>query len=129
MKPQKRHLTFTTRVALAICLLLGPALAWSEPGARAEETIQHLIHHVAGSDMTFVRNDSEYTPDEAASHMLKKYRHFRDDIQTADDFIELCATRSLMSGEPYRVIDPQGNERNTSDWLRAELAAMQARGQ
>jgi hypothetical protein len=34
-----------------------------------------------------------------------------------------------MSGEPYRVIDPQGNERHTSDWLRAELAAMQARGQ
>ena len=131
MKPQNRHLTFSTGIALAICLLLGPALAWSEPTARADKTIQHLIGHVAGSDMTFVRNDSEYTPDEAASHMLKKYRHFREDIATPDDFIELCATKSLMSGEPYRVIDSQGNERKTSDWLRAELDAYQAqaRGQ
>ena len=129
MKPQKRHLTFTTGIALAICLLLGPALAWSEPGARTDERIQHLISHVAGSGMTFVRNDSEYTPDQAASHMLKKYRHFRDDISTPDDFIALCASKSLMSGEPYRVIDRQGKAVKTADWLRAELAAYRMRGQ
>ena len=128
MKPQNRHPTFTTGIALAICLLLGPALAWSEPTDWADEAIQYLIGHVAGSDMTFVRNDSEYTPDEAANHMLKKYRHFREDIATPDDFIELCATKSLMSGKPYLVIDPKGNERKTSDWLRAELDAYQAHG-
>ena len=127
MKPQNRHLAFSTGITLAICLLLGPALAWSEPTARADATIRHLINHVAGSDMRFVRNDSEYTPEEAASHKQKKYRHFREDISTPEDFIELCATKSLMSGEPYRVIDPKGNERNTSDWLRNELAIYQAR--
>ena len=129
MKPQNRHLAFSTGITLAICLLLGPALAWSEPTARADATIRHLINHVAGSDMRFVRNDSEYTPEEAASHMQKKYRHFREDISTPEDFIELCATKSLMSGEPYRVIDPKGKERNTSDWLRNELAIYQARTQ
>lgn len=129
MKPQNRHLAFSTGITLAICLLLGPALAWSEPTARADATIRHLINHVAGSDMRFVRNDSEYTPEEAASHMQKKYRHFREDISTPEDFIELCATKSLMSGEPYRVIDPKGKERNTSDWLRNELAIYQARAQ
>ena len=129
MKPQNRHLAFSTGITLAICLLLGPALAWSEPTARADATIRHLINHVAGSDMRFVRNDSEYTPEEAASHMQKKYRHFRDDIDTLEDFIELCASKSLLSGEPYRVIDPKGNERNTSDWLRNELAIYQARAQ
>lgn len=129
MQPQNRHLAFSTGITLAICLLLGPALAWSEPTARADATIRHLINHVAGSDMRFVRNDSEYTPEEAASHMQKKYRHFREDISTPEDFIELCATKSLMSGEPYRVIDPKGKERNTSDWLRNELAIYQARAQ
>jgi hypothetical protein len=59
--------------------------------------------------------------------MKKKYRYFREDIATAEDFIELCATKSLLSGEPYLVIDRQGNESRTSDWLRAELAAWQAR--
>jgi hypothetical protein len=129
MRPQHRHLTFSTGIALAICLVLGPALAWSEPTARTDETIRYLVDHVAGSDMTFVRNDSEYTPAEAASHMLKKYRHFREDIATPEDFIELCASRSLMSGEPYRVIDSQGNERKTADWLRAELAEYREHGQ
>ena len=127
MKPQNRHLVVSIGITLAICLLLGPALAWSEPTARADAIIQHLINHVAGSDMRFVRNGSEYTPDEAASHMQKKYRHFREDISTPGDFIDLCATKSLMSGEPYRVIDPEGNERKTSDWLRDELAIYQAR--
>jgi len=124
-----RHLTFTAGIALALCLLLATGPARSAPNAQIEQTIQHLIGYVSGSDLTFVRNASEYTPKEAAEHMLRKYRHFRDDIDTPEEFIELCATRSLLSGKPYLVIDRQGNERPTSDWLRAELAAYQVRGQ
>ncbi len=127
MKPRNRHLTATPGIALAICLLLTSALARGEPTGPVDATIRHLIGHVAGSELTFVRNDKAYTPVKAAEHMEKKYRHFRDDIATADDFIELCATKSLMSGEPYRVIDPQGNQRKTSEWLRAELATYRVR--
>ncbi len=127
MKPRNRHLTATPGIALAICLLLTCALARGEPTGPVDATIRHLIGHVAGSELTFVRNDQAYTPVKAAEHMEKKYRHFRDDIATADDFIELCATKSLMSGEPYRVIDPQGNQRKTSEWLRAELATYRVR--
>ena len=36
---------------------------------------------------------------EAAEHINKKYRHFRDDIDTPEKFIELCATGSLMTGK------------------------------
>jgi hypothetical protein len=70
-----------------------------------------------------MRNAHGHTPQEAATHLEKKYRYFRDDIETPEDFIELCATRSLLSGKPYRVIDRQGNTTSTSDWLKAELAA------
>lgn len=129
MKLYNRHMTFAAGIALALSLLLAAGPAGSEPTAQVSETIRYLIGQVAGSDMRFVRNDSEYTPDEAAGHMQKKYRHFRDDIDTPEDFIALCATKSLMSGKPYRVIDPLGNELSTSDWLRAELAAWQERGQ
>jgi hypothetical protein len=122
-------MTVAAGIALAVCLLLATGPARSAPTAQIEQTIQHLIGTVSGSNLTFIRNASEYTPDEAAAHMQKKYRHFRDDIETPEDFIELCATRSLLSGKHYRVIDRQGNERRTSDWLRGELAAWQARSQ
>jgi hypothetical protein len=120
---------FAAGIALAVALLLATCPAGSAPTERAEQTIQHLLGYVSGSDLTFVRNASEYTPTEAAEHMLKKYRHFRDDIETPGDFIELCATKSLISGKPYLVIDRQGNVLRTSDWLRAELATWQVRSQ
>lgn len=129
MKPHHRHITFAAGIALALALLLATGPASSAPTEATEQTIQHLLGYVSGSDMTFVRNASEYTPGEAAEHMLKKYRHFRDDIETPEDFIELCATKSLLSGKPYLVIDNQGKQLRTGDWLRAELAAWQVRSQ
>ena len=125
MKTHHRHMAFATGIALAACLLLATGPVRSAPTERIEQTIQHLIGFVSGSDLTFVRNAGEYTPGEAANHMEKKYRHFRGDIETPEDFIELCATKSLMSGKPYLVIDSQGNKLRTSDWLRTELATYQ----
>jgi len=110
---------------LAVFVLLAAGPAGGQPSGRVEQTIRHLIAYVSGSDLRFVRNATTYTPVEAAAHMEKKYRHFRDDIVTAEDFIELCATKSLLSGEPYLVVDSQGNESRTSDWLKAELAVWQ----
>jgi hypothetical protein len=128
MQPLNRHITVVTGITLAVLLLVSLP-ARSEPSGQVEQIIQHLITYVSGSDLRFVRNASEYTPQEAAAHMEKKYRHFRDDIETTEDFIELCATKSLLSGKPYLVVDRQGNETRTSDWLRAELAAWQAHSQ
>lgn len=128
MNSPKRHLAFTAICALALCLALGAAPARGAPTAQVEQTVQHLIGYVSGSGLTFVRNASEYSPKEAAEHMLKKYRHFRDDIDSPERFIELCATKSLMSGRPYLVIDSQGNAVPTGDWLQTELAAYQQHG-
>lgn len=129
MKNHHKHTLFTAGCALLLSLLLAAGPAASAPTERVDATIQYLIDHVAGSELTFVRNTSEFTPGEAAAHMQNKYRHFRDDIESPEDFIELCATRSLMSGKPYLVIDRQGNTHGTGDWLRAELAAFQVHGQ
>jgi hypothetical protein len=127
MKPRTLNFATTASFALAILMLLVAGPACSQPTGEVEHTIDHLFAYVSASDLRFVRNASIYTPSEAAAHMEKKYRHFRDDIETAEDFIALCATKSLVSGKPYRVVDPRGNEIRTSDWLRAELAAWQAR--
>jgi len=125
MQPWNRHIPLAAGIAF-VMLLLAAGPAGSQPSGQDARAIQHLIAYVAGSDMRFMRNTREYTPAEAAAHMEKKYWHFRDDIETAGDFIELCATHSLLSGKPYLVIDRQGQQHPTGDWLRTELAAWQA---
>jgi hypothetical protein len=127
MNSQRRPLPCSRALALGCCLLLATAAAAGAPNTQTEQTIRYLIGYVSGSDLTFVRNAGEYTPHQAAAHLQKKYRHFRDDIDSAEEFIELCATRSLLSGTPYQVIDRQGDLRPTADWLRTELAAYRAR--
>jgi hypothetical protein len=89
MQPLNRHITVVTGVTLAVLLLVSLP-ARSEPSGQVEQIIQHLITYVSGSDLRFVRNASEYTPQEAAAHMEKKYRHFRDDIETTED-LSNCA--------------------------------------
>ncbi len=71
--------------------------------------------------MTFERNRSRYNGSEAAKHINKKYEHFKDEIDTVEKFIELCATGSLMTGKPYVIITGQGEQLPSSDWLNSEL--------
>ena len=129
MKPDNSRRGFAAGLALAVFLLLVAGPGRSEPTDRVDQTIQYLIGYVSGSGLTFIRNAREYTPGEAAGHMNKKYQHFRDDIESPEDFIELCATKSLLSGKPYLVVAGQGKEFRTSDWLRTELAAYQVQSQ
>lgn len=123
MELNNRRGVFVAGLGLALCLLLTAGPARSEPNQGVDQAIRHLISYVSESGLTFIRNAREYTPGEAAGHMTKKYHHFRNDIETPEDFIELCASRSLLSGEPYLVVAEQGEPLRTGDWLRTELAA------
>ena len=111
------------RKNLAFLVLITLALWWTPVSAatQLETTVEHLIGQVAASGLTFVRNDKPHSSDEAARHMRKKYEHFQDEIDTPEAFIELCATRSLLSGKPYLVVDDQGKEMRTADWLMQAL--------
>ena len=91
------------------------------PNAEDSETIEYLIGYVSESDMVFVRNFGNHKPARAASHIRNKYDHFVDDIDSPEEFIELCASKSLITGREYKVIDPAGNEIKTRDWLIAAL--------
>ncbi len=120
-------LTLLSGLLLAVTLLMvSPVHA--KPNANDTLTIEHLIEYVSQSDMTFVRNFGEHTPQKAAKHIRKKYDHFFDDIDSPEIFIALCATKSLMTGREYTVIDPQGNTSKTSDWLLGALKAYREQG-
>ena len=128
IKPRFGRAARRVGILLTAFFLLHPCLLRGEP-IPVNETVLHLISYVSESGLTFIRNSSEHTAAEAADHMNKKYLHFKEDIRTAEDFIELCATKSLLSGKPYLVVNDQGEQLRTSDWLRAELAVYQARRQ
>ncbi len=106
----------------AILSLLVSGFARAAPDPAVAETIEYLIASVAESDLTFVRNGKRYDGPKAAEHMRKKYDYFDDDIASAEDFIRLAATRSLMSGKPYFVILTDGTRTKTADWLGSRLS-------
>jgi len=106
--------------AVLLIVLTAAASAARQP-VPLQHTIDHLLVYVSESGLTFMRNGKSYTAPEAAGHMRKKYEHFHDDIDSAEDFIRLCATRSLVSGKPYTLVGGDGRELATADWLSREL--------
>ncbi|HNB29101.1 MAG TPA: DUF5329 domain-containing protein [Alphaproteobacteria bacterium] len=103
---------------LMLLLFLAGKAGATTPAAE----IDHLLDFIAGSPCAFIRNDTEYTAADAVAHIKDKYAHFRDEIATAEDFIDLAASKSLMSGQPYLVRCGAAPEL-AGDWLRQELAA------
>ena len=112
-------------IAVTAFFFLFPSNGHGSETGQVDKAVHHLISRVAASDLTFVRNSDQFTGKEAADHMQKKYAYFRDKIKTPEDFIELCATRSLLSGKPYLVINEKGAMISTNEWLRTELVAYQ----
>ncbi|WP_066016337.1 DUF5329 domain-containing protein [Endozoicomonas atrinae] len=83
--------------------------------------IDHLITYVTASNCSFIRNGSAHPASEAVEHMKKKYRYFRRKINSAEQFIELSASKSTLSGEPYWIKCPGTKEQHSREWLLEEL--------
>jgi len=89
---------------LPALLLACASLAAAAPSADEHQRIQTLIQRVEKmTTMSFLRNGTAHTAAEAAQHMQAKYAHFKNKIATAEDFVDLCASRSEMTGKPYMV--------------------------
>ncbi|BBM01958.1 DUF5329 domain-containing protein [Microbulbifer sp. GL-2] len=98
--------------------LLPPSLHANSPG----KEIDHLINFVSSSECTFIRNDSEYSSSDAVKHMNKKYQYFSSKIYSAEEFIELSATKSTFSGKPYHIKCKNQPAQKSQSWLLNELA-------
>lgn len=105
-------------------LLLVPLLAAAAPSPSATQEIDHLFTYLKDSRCEFNRNSTWYTPSDAVAHLKDKYDYLlrKDRIATAEDFIELAATESSMSGRPYLVRCGNGATVNSGLWFRDELA-------
>jgi len=102
-------------------LFLALVLALSADMASAteslEDQISQLLLAIKTSDCQFIRNDKPYSPDESIDHINKKYRHFKADVSSISEFIDLSASRSLISGKPYYVQCGTGEPELSSTWL------------
>jgi hypothetical protein len=85
------------------------------------QTIEHLLNFVSSSECYFIRNGKSYDGEDAAEHIRKKYEYFKEEIDTPEKFIELAATKSTSSGEPYFVKCGEEAEILSSTWLTTEL--------
>jgi len=88
--------------------------------AGTPEEISSLLHFVEQSECIFIRNGKNYAALEARQHIEKKYAYFKERITTAEEFIQYSATKSTLSGKPYKVIC-NGVAMNSVDWLTIEL--------
>ena len=101
-----------------LCFLALPAAAGD---VQLQAEIDHLMEYVKGSDCKFIRNSKAHSPEEAIEHILKKCDHFEDRIKTAEDFIEYCASKSILGRQPYKIGCPGREVVESKDWFLEEL--------
>lgn len=113
------------RLWLPVLLLAWASSSAATPSPEEHAIVQTLIRRVEQmSTMTFMRNGGAHTAAEAAQHMQAKYAHFKHRIFTAEDFIELCASRSEMTGKPYMVKVGDAAPVEANAFLKKELRAL-----
>jgi len=94
---------------LLICLKL-PAKILTAAEATEVEKIEWLIAEIESMDQVeFIRNGKEYSSKDAARHMRLKWEEAGKLIRTVDDFVDICASRSWLSGKPYLIRYPDGS--------------------
>ena len=117
------------RAAMALFALL-PSTTYAESQSMTlVQQIEHLIDFIQDSPCIFIRNGTGYDGAKAADHVRQKYEYYRnrDRIHSVEDFIDLAATKSALSGKPYQVRCPGQPVGPAADWLRAELVKIRAK--
>ena len=109
-----------------ICALLVLSVMRMSGAESLDQSIDYLLKYIANSKVVFIRNGTEYTPAQGVDHVKAKYAHFKKQIKTPEDFIQLCASKSLLSKKPYLVRLADGKEMRLDAWLTQALKAHQA---
>ena len=88
-----------------------------------DEDVHRLLKVIEQSSCEFVRNGKSHSASESVHHIRRKYAHFEDKIDSLDRFIELSATKSLITGRAYTV--RCGDTTLTSaDWLQQQATRL-----
>ena len=127
--PNRSHIferrRFVQLLAGSLAAIAVPALA--APQRTPAQEIEALIQRVAAAKgVIFLRNGSEYSAADAATHLRRKLRAADGQIRTPEQFIDQLGARSSMTGRPYRVRLPDGREMDSATWLTGLLRDVRA---
>ena len=122
MLPKLSALVVSLSVALSSAEAAGlPA------GSRAE--IDALLNRLGESSCQFNRNGTLYTATEAKAHLAVKLNYLleRELVGSTEQFIDLAASKSSISGENYLVVCQGAQAVPSSSWLNAELQKLRVK--
>jgi hypothetical protein len=125
-------MTMTHRLlaaSLLAAISLGAAAAPTPPAVRAE--IDALMAKMSASNCQFERNGSWHSAADAREHLLRKLEYIekrRETLASAEQFIDVAASKSSFSGKPYRVKCAGAEALPSREWLNRELKALRAAG-
>src|SRR5512137_2270735 len=111
-------------ILVSCVAIAGAAAAPLSPAAHAE--IDALMAKLEASSCEFNRNGNWYSGAEAKSHLLRKLKYLEDKgmVQSTEQFIELAASASSMSGQPYLVRCGDGVAVQSGTWLLSQMQGM-----
>jgi len=115
-----------------LAIMLGSALlqglilasvACANPPANVEFETNFLLGYIQDSGCKFYRNGMWFEAKTAQTHLRDKYNYLvaRNLINTTEDFIDLAATKSSLTGLAYKV-NCHGVTISSSQWLHDELS-------
>lgn len=116
-----------TLAALSVMSIAIASATGAELDADGQREVAALLAYVGQSHCSFIRNGSTYDAAKAEEHLRYKFNYLmqRDKIHSSEEFIELAGTGSSLSGRPY-LVNCDGVERPSADWLREELRHLRA---
>ncbi|MBD1398362.1 DUF5329 family protein [Pontibacter sp. JH31] len=113
---------FGTQGAFQYTAAQAPQYTHNVGGSLSEgQKVAKLLQYIRGLEgATFIRNNSEYDPKKAASHLESKWQKHGEKVKTAEGFILKLASAS-SSGTPYSIRFADGKTVTTREALLREL--------
>ena len=111
----------TILVTLFVILALLPGVVKAQDNIEKKK-IEFLLFSVENmKGATFIRNGTEHDAKAAAEHLRMKLQKAGGKVQTADDFIKLSASKSIISGQPYLIRLSNGKTIRSEQYFREKL--------
>ena len=102
-----------------LALFSGALIAQDNIEKKKIEFLISSVENLKGA--IFIRNGSEHDGKAAAEHLRMKLQNAGGYVQTADDFIRLCASKSFITGKPYMIKFSDGKTITAEEYFREKL--------
>lgn len=121
-----RSTRLTLRLLCAAGALFSGLAAAGPTPAPVRAEIDALLNRLESSGCQFQRNGDWHDGRDAKRHLLRKLEAVekRGTLQNTEQFIDLAATASSLSGKPYQVRCANQPAQESKAWLTQQLGTL-----